>query len=55
MPKPVERVDRLRAAARRRTVYQQAWDALGPWIPVFVSYSQYFTVRPRIHLANLAQ
>ncbi|MFE4990611.1 hypothetical protein ACFRH4_04580 [Streptomyces mirabilis] len=55
MPKPVERVDRLRAAARRRTAYQQAWDALGSRIRVFVSSSQYSTVRPRIHLADLAQ
>lgn len=48
-------LDRLRAAVRRHTMYKQAWDALGSRIPVFVYYSQYFTVRPRIHLANLAR
>ncbi|MEU0596588.1 AAA family ATPase [Streptomyces ardesiacus] len=47
--------DRLRAAARHYTIFKQAWDALASRIPVFVYYSQYFTVRPRIHLANLAQ
>lgn len=47
--------NRLRAAARRATVYDQAWGVLESRIPVFVYYSQYFTVRPRIHLANLAQ
>ncbi|MFF2521477.1 AAA family ATPase [Streptomyces liangshanensis] len=47
--------DRLRAAARRFSIFKQAWDALGARVPVFVYYSQYFTVRPRIHLANLAQ
>ncbi|MFD4723389.1 AAA family ATPase [Streptomyces sp. NPDC058423] len=47
--------DRLRAAARRYSIFKQAQDALEPRIPVFVYYSQYFTVRPRIHLANLAQ
>ncbi|WP_234436732.1 hypothetical protein [Streptomyces sp. NRRL F-7442] len=38
--------DRLRAAARHYTIFKQAWDALASRIPVFVYYSQYFTVRP---------
>lgn len=47
--------DRIRAAAHREKVYLHAWDVLIPRTPVFVYYSQFFTVRPRIHLANLAQ
>ena len=47
--------DRIQAAARRPGLYQQAWQILIPRAPVFVYYSQFFTVRPRIHLANLAQ
>lgn len=47
--------DRIRAAARRPGIYSQAGGILIPRTPVFVYYSQFFTVRPRIHLANLAQ
>ncbi len=46
--------DRIRAAARRHSIYLQGRDVLLSRTPVFVYYSQYFTVRPRIHLANLA-
>ncbi|MGW3077818.1 AAA family ATPase [Kitasatospora sp. NPDC001132] len=47
--------DRIRAAARRHGIFSQAGGILIPRTPVFVYYSQFFTVRPRIHLANLAQ
>ncbi|MEV7214108.1 AAA family ATPase [Kitasatospora cineracea] len=47
--------DRIRAAARRSGIYSRAWKVLIARTPVFVYYSQFFTVRPRIHLANLAQ
>jgi len=47
--------DRIRAAARRYAIWKQAGDILTPRTPIFVYYSQFFTVRPRIHLANLAQ
>ncbi|MEU0487155.1 AAA family ATPase [Streptosporangium sp. NPDC006013] len=47
--------DRIRAAARYHQVRNQAWQILVSRVPVFVYYSQYFSVRPRIHLANLAQ
>ncbi|MFF0416267.1 AAA family ATPase [Kitasatospora sp. NPDC004745] len=47
--------DRIRAAARRHAIFSQAGGILIPRTPVFVYYSQFFTVRPRIHLANLAQ
>ncbi|MCX5216037.1 hypothetical protein OG689_43680 [Kitasatospora sp. NBC_00240] len=47
--------DRISAAARLNTIYGHARDVLLARTPVFVHYSQIFTVRPRIHLANLAQ
>ncbi|MEV4112716.1 AAA family ATPase [Nonomuraea sp. NPDC049695] len=47
--------DRIRAAVRYHGIRNQAWQVLSSRVPVFVYYSQYFTVRPRIHLANLAQ
>jgi hypothetical protein len=47
--------DRIRAAVRHYGIFCQAGRILTPRTPVFVYYSQFFTVRPRIHLANLAQ
>ncbi|MEU8138637.1 AAA family ATPase [Streptodolium elevatio] len=47
--------DRIRAAVRHGQTWSKAGAVLIPRVPVFVYYSQYFTVRPRIHLANLAQ
>ncbi|GAA0314591.1 AAA family ATPase [Kineococcus aurantiacus] len=46
--------DRVRSGVRHRSIYLQAWAALKPRIPTFVYYSSFFTVRPRIHLAQLA-
>ena len=47
--------DRIRTAVRWYTTYCEAWTVLSLRVPVFVYFSQFFTVRPRIHLANLAQ
>ncbi|MGK5556289.1 ATP-dependent nuclease [Actinomadura kijaniata] len=47
--------DRIRAAVRYHEIRDRAGQILIPRVPVFVYYSQYFSVRPRIHLANLAQ
>lgn len=52
--KEEERFDRLRAAVVTRKNYLAADAALRPSIPLFVYYSTYFTVRPRIHLAAFA-
>jgi energy-coupling factor transporter ATP-binding protein EcfA2 len=47
--------DRIRAAVRRPKTHQRARNIVAKRLPVFVYHSQYFTVRPRIHLASLAQ
>ncbi|MFD8086336.1 AAA family ATPase [Kitasatospora sp. NPDC059722] len=47
--------DRIKAALQRPQIWEAGVTALTARMPVFVYYSQYFTVRPRIHLANLAQ
>jgi len=47
--------DRVRSAARWVATRNKAWGILRPRTPVFVYFSQFFSVRPRIHLANLAQ
>jgi Predicted ATP-dependent endonuclease of the OLD family len=47
--------DRIRAAVLHHSVRAKAWGVLFPRTPVFVYFSQFFTVRPRIHLAHLAQ
>jgi len=39
----------------RNSRSQAAYKVLEPRIPLFVYYSTYFTVRPRIHLASLAR
>lgn len=49
-----ERYGRIRAAVTRNTQTQAAYQALLPRVPLFVYYSTYFTVRPRINLASLA-
>jgi AAA ATPase domain len=46
--------DRVRQAVRWEKVRSEAWTVLAPRTPVFVYFSQFFSVRPRIHLANLA-
>lgn len=50
-----QQFDRIRHAVRWKGVHAQAWKALIGRTPVFVYFSQIFSVRPRIHLANLAQ
>ena len=47
--------DRIRTAARWASTFDKAYTVLNPRTPVFVYFSQFFSVRPRIHLANLAQ
>ncbi len=47
--------DRIRTAVRWATVRAKVSEVLLPRTPVFVYFSQFFSVRPRIHLANLAQ
>lgn len=47
--------DRIRSAVRWERVWSEAENVLMPRTPVFVYFSQFFSVRPRIHLANLAQ
>lgn len=47
--------DRIRRSARWAATRSKAWTTLQPRTPVFVYFSQFFSVRPRIHLANLAQ
>lgn len=49
-----QRFDRIRADVRYRTAYLAAWKVLRPKIPLFVYYSTFFSVKPRIHLASLA-
>lgn len=46
--------DAVRAAARTSTNVAAAWEAIKDRIPFFVYFSQYFKVRPRIHLGRLA-
>lgn len=48
------RFDRLRSSARYAANLQRAANVLGQRLPLFVYYSTYFTVRPRIHLASFA-
>lgn len=52
--KEEERFDRIRAAVRYNKATSQAYQYLKPRVPVFVYYSTFFTVKPRIHLASLA-
>lgn len=52
--KEEERFDRIRAAVRYHNVTVAAYRYLQPRIPLFVYYSTFFTVKPRIHLASLA-
>ena len=46
--------DRVRAAVRHNATYSRARGVLKAKVPTFVYYSTFFTVRPRIHLAQLA-
>ena len=50
-----ERLDRLRELASAGLDYKEAVDFLHARLPVFVLFSNYFRVRPLIHLAHLAQ
>ncbi len=50
-----ERYDRLRAACSVAEDRTAALNHLEKRIPVFVLFNNYFRVRPRIHLAHLAQ
>lgn len=52
--KEEQRFDRLRAAVLANRHYQAAYLALRKRVPLFVYYSTYFTVRPRIHLSSFA-
>jgi energy-coupling factor transporter ATP-binding protein EcfA2 len=53
--KAEQQFDRIRHAVRWKGIHAKAWQALIERTPVFVYFSQIFSVRPRIHLANLAQ
>jgi ABC-type Na+ transport system ATPase subunit NatA len=53
--KEEERLDRLRAAAAFYGRYSAALATIKKRMPVFVLFSNYFRVRPVIHLAHLAQ
>ena len=46
--------DRLRSTLERVPRYENAVQALEPRLPVFVFFNSYHRVRPRIHLAQLA-
>ena len=50
-----ERYDRLRAASSVAEERSTVLKHLGARVPVFVLFNNYFRVRPRIHLAHLAQ
>jgi len=50
-----ERYDRLRAACSVAEEAGVALEHLAKRIPVFVLFNNYFRVRPRVHLAHLAQ
>ncbi len=50
-----ERLDRLRSAAAIGVEYDEALAQCRERLPVFVLFSNYFRVRPLIHLAHLAQ
>lgn len=50
-----ERLDRLNDAVRKGVERDEALDYLHGRVPVFVLFSNYFRVRPLIHLAHLAQ
>lgn len=54
-PKEVARVQRLKEQVGRNAATTAAGQALLKRIPLFVYYSTYFTVRPRINLTSLAQ
>lgn len=49
-----ERLDRLRSAVSFHSRYWSALMAIKERVPVFVLFSNYFRVRPVIHLAHLA-
>lgn len=53
--KAEQQFDRIRHAVQWGGVHAKAWKALIGRTPAFVYFSQIFSVRPRIHLANLAQ
>ncbi|GAA1439271.1 hypothetical protein GCM10009602_09540 [Nocardiopsis tropica] len=53
--KEEERYDRIKAAAGLDAAVTEAGAAISKRVPLFVYYSSYFTVRPRIHLASLAR
>ncbi|MFC0243262.1 AAA family ATPase [Rhodopseudomonas telluris] len=53
--KEEERLDRLRAAAGYHGRYSAALATIRKRLPVLVLFSNYFRVRPVIHLAHLAQ
>lgn len=50
-----QRLDRLREAVKSGEQHGEALDKLYSLVPVFVVFSNYFRVRPLIHLAHLAQ
>ncbi|ETT27862.1 hypothetical protein RAJCM14343_2000 [Rhodococcus aetherivorans] len=54
-PREVARFQRLREQVGRAAVMTAAAEVLLKRIPLFVYYSTYFTVRPRINLTSLAQ
>lgn len=54
-PAQEERLDRLNDAVRKGVEQNEALEYLHERIPVFVLFSNYFRVRPLIHLAHLAQ
>lgn len=49
-----ERFDRIRQAVRYNSAIARAYKYLNEHVPLFVYYSTFFTVKPRIHLASLA-
>lgn len=53
--KAEQQFDRIRHAVRWEATHTKAYKTLIARTPVFVYFSQIFSVRPRIHLANLAQ
>lgn len=50
-----ERLDRLKAVTAKGVERDEALEYLEGRIPIFVLFSNYFRVRPLIHLAHLAQ
>ncbi|GAA3661175.1 hypothetical protein GCM10022237_21330 [Nocardioides ginsengisoli] len=50
-----KRFDTIRSVVRYRSAYLKCYNGyLQPRVPLFVYYSTFFTVKPRIHLSSLA-